>query len=98
MIVRDSHYIDGRWSPSTSSNVLEVVDAATEQVIGSSPDGTAQDVDQAVAAARRAFPDWAAADPGDRASMLERVAAHLEKRSDELAELVAHELGMPKWL
>ena len=48
-------YIDGAWVPSDGSGSIEVVNAATEQVMGSIPDGAASDVDKAVAAASRAF-------------------------------------------
>ncbi|MGE5210886.1 MAG: aldehyde dehydrogenase family protein, partial [Acidobacteriota bacterium] len=53
-------YIDGAWVPSDGTGRIEVINAGTEQVMGSIPEGTASDVDKAVAAARRAFDSWAA--------------------------------------
>ena len=50
--VRDKIYIGGEWVQSTGTGVLEVINATTEQVIGSVPEGTTEDVDSAVAAAR----------------------------------------------
>ena len=47
--VRDRVYIGGEWVASSGSRVLEVVNSATEEVMGSVPEGTAQDVDRAVA-------------------------------------------------
>ena len=48
----DKIYIDGAWVPSTGTGSIEVVNASTEQVMGSIPEGTAEDVDKAVAAAK----------------------------------------------
>lgn len=52
-------YLDGTWTASTSHTVIDVIEPATEKVIGSVPGGTPQDVDAAVRAARRAFAGWA---------------------------------------
>ena len=49
--VRHSLFIGGRWVPSTGSGTIDVIDSTTEEVIGTIPEGTAEDVDQAVAAA-----------------------------------------------
>ena len=51
MEVRDKIYIDGAWVPSTGKGTLEVFDSNTEEVIGTIPEGTAEDVEKAVAAA-----------------------------------------------
>ena len=67
MIVRDSLYIDGAWVPSTSSDVLEVTDSATEEIFATVPAGTIDDIDLAVQAAARAFSSWSATPAKDRA-------------------------------
>ena len=56
--VRDRIYIGGEWVASSGSGTIEVINATTEEVMGSVPEGTAQDVDRAVAAARAAFESW----------------------------------------
>ena len=53
-------YIDGAWVPSTGTGSIDVIDSTTEEVMGTVPEGTAEDVDRAVAAARAAFPAWSA--------------------------------------
>ncbi|WP_182348132.1 aldehyde dehydrogenase family protein [Tomitella gaofuii] len=88
-------YVDGRWTDSTSSGVIDVVDPTTEQVIAQVADGSAADVDAAVAAARRAFDEWSALPGGERSSYLQKVADGLSSRADELAELIARDMGMP---
>ena len=58
MMRRDSLYINGEWVGATGDGVIEVVNPATEEVIGSVPVGSQADVDAAVTAARDAFPAW----------------------------------------
>ncbi len=95
MIERDRIYVGGAWVPSGGDNVLDVVDSATEQVMGHVPDGTAADVDAAVAAAKAAFPGWSQTPASERAALLSKVAGALSSRSDEIARLIAREVGMP---
>ena len=91
-------YINGKWVPSSGEGALEVTDSATEEVIASVPNGTAADVDAAVAAAKAAFPAWSQLPREERAGYLMKIHAGLEARTDELAETIAHEVGMPLML
>ena len=91
-------YINGQWVASAGTDTLSVTDSATEEVIATIPDGTASDVDAAVAAAKAAFPAWSALSKEDRAAYLMKIHAGLEARTDEIAEIVAKEVGMPVWL
>jgi acyl-CoA reductase-like NAD-dependent aldehyde dehydrogenase len=95
MIERDAIYIDGAWVPSGGSGTIDVYGAATEEVVGRVPDGVAADVDRAVAAARAAFPGWSATGAEERAKHLQRIQEGLFARQDELAQLIATEVGMP---
>lgn len=92
---RDKLFIDGAWIASTGTGKLEVTNSATEEVIGRIPDGTPEDVDQAVTAAKRAFPGWAATDKEERAKYLQRITEGLQARSSDIANLIAQEVGMP---
>ena len=56
MEVRDKLYIGGAWVPSTGKGVIEVVNSATEEVIGTIPEGTPEDVDRAAALRGRRLP------------------------------------------
>jgi acyl-CoA reductase-like NAD-dependent aldehyde dehydrogenase len=93
--VRDKIYIGGEWAQSTGTGVLEVINPTTEQVIGSVPEGTVEDVDKAVAAARAAFESWSQTSVEERADWMQRIAEALGARMDEIAELIAQEVGMP---
>ncbi len=88
-------YIDGAWASSTGSGTIEVFNASTEEVMGRIPDGTPQDVDKAVKAARKAFDGWSQTSKEDRSKYLQRLSEGLQARSDEIATTVAQEVGMP---
>jgi aldehyde dehydrogenase (NAD+) len=96
MIVRDSLYIDGAWVAPSSSDVLEVTDSTTEEIFATVPAGTAEDINKAVEAAAKAFPSWAATPAKDRAGFLQKIAEGLQARSSEMADVISHELGMPR--
>ncbi|HVE67176.1 MAG TPA: aldehyde dehydrogenase family protein [Solirubrobacteraceae bacterium] len=95
LIVRDKLYVGGEWVDPARDDAIEVVNSTTEEVMGRIPAGTPQDVDRAVAAARAAFETWSQTPREQRSAVLEGVAAGLAARADEIAELVAQELGMP---
>ncbi len=88
-------YINGQWVPSRSGERIDVINASTEQAMGSIPAGSAEDAAAAVAAARRAFDGWAATPVNERAQLLEALHRGLTGRSDELARIITGELGMP---
>jgi aldehyde dehydrogenase (NAD+) len=92
---RTAIFAGGAWTPSTSTDVIEVVNPATEQVIGTVPAGGRADVDVAVAAARVAADGWAATSPVERAEHLIAIREGLAARADEAATLIATELGAP---
>lgn len=95
MEVRKELYIDGRWTAPRSSGDIAVIDSRTEEVMGSVPRGAAPEVEHAVAAARSAFPVWAATPVADRVAVLRAIADGLEAREDQLAELMSREVGTP---
>lgn len=89
-------YIDGRWSPASGGGSREVLDPASEEVIGTIPDATPDDLDQALAAAAEGFSAWRAVQPWERSKRLRQVAELIRARTSELAALMAEETGKPK--
>ncbi|ATY33511.1 aldehyde dehydrogenase family protein [Sphingomonas psychrotolerans] len=89
------HYIDGHWVDSLGGRKLEVINPATERPASEIVLGTAEDVDAAVAAARRAFESFSQASKEERIALLERVMAEYQKRVPEIAEAIATEMGCP---
>ena len=94
-LVRDRLFVGGEWVEPSGDATIEVVNPSTEEVIGSIPEGTPADVDRAAGAARAAFESWSRTTPAERAPYLAAIGAALADRGDEIAGLVATELGMP---
>jgi aldehyde dehydrogenase (NAD+) len=95
MLSRDRLFIGGRWVAPSGGGSIDVHNAGTGEVMGRVPSGGAKDVAAAVAAARAAFMAWSQTEPAKRAELLEKISAGLKSRSDELAKLIAQEVGMP---
>jgi acyl-CoA reductase-like NAD-dependent aldehyde dehydrogenase len=92
---RDKVYIDGAWVAPSGSDTIDVVNATTEEVMGTIPQCTPDDADKAVKAARAAFDGWSQTSVEDRAKFLQRIHEGLQARSDEIATTVSQENGMP---
>jgi acyl-CoA reductase-like NAD-dependent aldehyde dehydrogenase len=88
-------YIDGAWVRPRGTQTQAVVNPSTEEVVETMPLGNAEDVDLAVMAARRAFEPWSQVPVAERAALLSRIADGIEARQDEVAAIVAREMGMP---
>jgi betaine-aldehyde dehydrogenase len=88
-------YINGQWVPSRSGRSIDVINASTEEVMGSIPAGTAEDADAAARAARGAFAGWAATTVGERRAFLEKLQQGVAARAEEIARTITGEVGMP---
>jgi betaine-aldehyde dehydrogenase len=80
---------------AVSTETMQVLEPATEQVLVELPRADVEEADEAVARAKAAFPAWRDAAPGDRAKLLRRLARVLEERVEELAQLEARNVGKP---
>ncbi len=94
-VVRDTLYVGGAWVTPGGGGALEVVEASSEQVIATVPEGTPADAERAIAAARAAFDGWAATPVAERQRLLRAIADGLEARAEEIAATVTAEVGMP---
>jgi acyl-CoA reductase-like NAD-dependent aldehyde dehydrogenase len=95
-MVSYSHYsmtIDGRAEPAVAT--IDVINPATGGKIGEAPDCSVEQLDRAVAAARRAFPLWRATSPDDRGVAMKAAAAILVEHADPLTRLLTNEQGKP---
>jgi acyl-CoA reductase-like NAD-dependent aldehyde dehydrogenase len=96
VLTYEALYIDGKWTaPAVGGGTTEVLGAADGAVIGRVPSATPADIDAAVAAARAAFPGWAATPPAARAAMLEALLGALKSRAEVIAETISLEVGTP---
>ncbi len=94
MTTYDKLYINGAWVAPAGTDTIDVFDSLTESVMATIPAGVANDIDDAVAAAKAAFPKWADTPVAARAGFLIQIADALDARADELAALITRETGM----
>ncbi len=91
-------YIDGRWVAPLTSDTLDVINPATEQPIAKIAMGGADDVDAAVAAAKKAFETFSLTSREERLALLDSVIGVYAGRMEELADIISQEVGAPLWL
>jgi betaine-aldehyde dehydrogenase len=93
--VREKLYVNGQWTEPVGKGMLDVINSTTEEVMGRVPEGVAEDINRAVAAASGAFESWSATSPAERAGFLQKIAEGLVARQSEIAAIIASEVGMP---
>jgi acyl-CoA reductase-like NAD-dependent aldehyde dehydrogenase len=93
--IHDKLYIDGQWIKPNDSGLIDVINSTTEEVMGRIPEGTPEDINIAVSAAKAAFQGWSALPVEDRARYLQGISERLAARKEEIASVIANEVGMP---
>lgn len=88
-------FIDGKWTPATASQLIQVVNPATGEAIETVPSGNAADADRAIVSALGAFKLWRKVSMAERAKLQHAAAQRLRERADEFARLLTLELGRP---
>ena len=91
-------YIDGQWVEPKSSETIEVINPANENIIGHVAAGTKEDIDMAVKAASRAFESFQYSSKDDRIEMLNNVISEYENRYQDFVDTITEEMGAPLWL
>src|SRR5438105_10894285 len=93
----DAHrsFIEGDRPDSESGATFDATSPSTGEVIGSDPEGTREDARRAIASANAAWRSWARISAFDRAVVMERIAAEIDRRRDELARTLAIDQGKP---
>src|SRR6185503_14880349 len=93
----NSVFVDGGWAAPRGKGKLSVISPVTEEEIMTFPDGTPEDMDRAVASARAAFDTgpWPRMSPQERGEALLKVAAILERRLPEIANVWTSQVGIP---
>ncbi len=89
------NFVGGEWVDAASGETMEVINPATGETIADVPRCSADDVDRAVAAAKKALPEWLDATPKDRSELLHKLADVLEANAEELAQLESLNVGKP---
>ncbi|CAO1618870.1 unnamed protein product [Parajaminaea phylloscopi] len=92
-LVHQQGYINGAWVDAKSGKQLEVLNKATQAVIGQVPNMTAEDTKSAIEAASAALPAWRAKTPKERGDLLYALYDELQKNSEDLAKIIVAENG-----
>ncbi len=87
--------IGGEWRQAAAHEELEVVNPATEETVASVPAGSPEDVELAVATAKRAFAEWSRTDVEKRAAILTKAAGLIQEHAKDLAATLTSEQGKP---
>lgn len=90
-----NNYIDGRFVPATGAEEAPLFNPATEEQIATVRLSNAEDVNAAVGAAKRAFPEMLRTPPADRADMLRALALAVDANADRMAQAMREEYGAP---
>jgi betaine-aldehyde dehydrogenase len=88
--------IDGEFVDPADGAMEEVINPATGEAIAEAPLSTKEDIDRAVAAARKAFEEWSTATPAERSTALLKLADAIEEHAEELADLESADAGKPR--
>ncbi|MFA5678179.1 MAG: aldehyde dehydrogenase family protein [Pseudomonas sp.] len=88
-------YINGQWVEPSTTQTVDVINPATEEVVATIAMGSEQDVNAAVAAARKAFESYSQTSREERIALLERILEIYQRRSAEFAEAITLEMGAP---
>jgi aldehyde dehydrogenase (NAD+) len=91
-------YINGSWIEPSSVEQIEVLNPATEEVLGRITAGSKEDVDIAVDAATRAFEIYSEFSKDQKIAIFESIIKEYEARLSEMAEIISDEMGAPMWL
>ena len=94
----DKLYINGKWVQPNSIDIIEVVNPATESICACVPNGNREDVNAAVASARRAFDGWAHTPAQKRTEIMHAVADEMQRRAGELIGAHVITMGCPRHL
>ncbi|MDP6329168.1 MAG: aldehyde dehydrogenase family protein, partial [Candidatus Thalassarchaeaceae archaeon] len=86
MHTRDQLYIDGKWVLPMGNESIDVINPATEEIIGKIPVGSVEDIDKAASAARIAFESWSKSSIESRIDILNGLSNALKERGEEIAQ------------
>ena len=91
-------YINGQWVQSESSETIEVINPANENIIGHVSAGTKEDINKAVIAASDAFQTFQYSSKDDRIELLNNIVSEYENRYQDFVDTITEEMGSPIWL
>ncbi len=95
MYSKFGQFIDGKWQASSNKETYDVINPATEEVIGKASKASSTDVEKALKSAEGGFKIWKKFLPWDRALIIRKIADNIRKKNNELAKWMTLETGKP---
>ncbi len=88
-------FIDGKWQQAEKNETYNVINPATEEIIGKASKASSVDIDKALKSAEKGFELWKKYSPWDRAAIIRKIADQIRKKNNELAKWMTLETGKP---
>ena len=95
MYSKFGQFIDGKWQPSSNKETYDVINPATEEIIGKASKASSVDVEKALKSAEKGFLIWKNFSPWDRSAIIRKIADLMRKKNSELAKWMTLETGKP---
>ena len=95
MYSKFGQFINGKWQPSTNKESYEVINPATEEIIGKASKASPEDVDKALKSAEKGFEIWKKTPPWQRSYIIRKIADLIRKKNEVLAKWLTLEVGKP---
>ena len=95
MYEKFGQFIDGKWQPSEKNETYEVINPATEEILGHASKATPSDVDKALKSAQKGLKVWKQTPPWQRSYIIRRIADKMREKQDVLAKWMTLEVGKP---
>jgi len=95
MYSKFGQFINGKWQQSEKKETYDVINPATEEVIGKASKASTEDIDKALKSAEKGFSAWKKFSPWDRAKIIRKIADLMRKKNNELAKWMTLETGKP---
>ena len=95
MYSKFGQFIDGKWQQSEKKETYDVINPATEEVIGKASKASPSDVNKALKSAEKGFELWKKFTPWNRASIIRKIADEMRKKENQLAKRMTLETGKP---
>ena len=95
MYEKFGQFIDGNWSPSSNGETYEVINPATEEVLGKASKASPEDVDRALKSAEKGLQVWKKTAPWQRSYIIRKIADKIREKQDVLAKWMTLEVGKP---
>ena len=91
-------YINGDWQLPNTEDTIDVINPANSELCAKTPSAAIEDVDKAIAAAKKAFEHWSTTTPAERSQLIVAIADEMQNRVDDLASAISTSMGCPKHL